>query len=157
MVETHLTASEPGIDAGVDSEGIIIEGAGNPIGWCDALGVGDDMVECIAAIPSFSEQPGQGTQSKLPSRSDAQHACRFKISRDRHRVPTGIKRTVDERRWPPAAGGQKLLPRRIDKRPHITDCPVHLGGQFFDCVLAVKHILGRIVVHVAEFADIPVN
>ena len=52
----HLAAGKPAVDAGMHSEGVIIERARDAIRQGDAIWIGDDMVERSISIPRLSEQ-----------------------------------------------------------------------------------------------------
>ncbi len=81
IVKLHAAAGEPAIDAGMDGEGVVVEGAGNTLGGRGAGGlrICDDVEERFVAVPCLGEQPAKGQQCKVACIIEAEDAGGFQI------------------------------------------------------------------------------
>ncbi len=160
-VEAHIAAGMPSVDAGVDREGVVVECTRDLLRRFGSMAVpraiGDDVGKGPVSIPGLFEQAVEREQGEVPRGVHAQDAGRLQVGGDRHCVPAGIKRAVDERRGALAAGRKQLLAGRVERRAKLVGPDAGLGRQFFNGLLDVEDVLGRVVVHVAQFADVPIQ
>jgi len=68
--------------------------------------------------------------------------------------PAGVERAVDEGRGPLGTGREQRAAGMVQKRTQIVDALSGFSGKFFHGLIQVEDVAGRIVMHVAQFADV---
>ena len=85
---------------------------------------------------------------------DLQGCGRLQVGRDAHGVPTRVHGLIDVWRGTLQARGVHFFPSRIQHLIHFAGRQLEAFRDLFFRGPHVKHILGRIVVHLADFVDV---
>ena len=136
---------------------VIVERAGRFFRRLHFARVGDHVAERGGAVPGLVEEPVEREQRKLPRRGDSENARRLQVGRHGHGVPAGIERLVNKRRRPRGASRQQLPPRRVPQGAQLFDGLAGLRRQLLQRLLHMEHILSRVVVHIPQLANIPID
>ncbi len=95
--------------------------------------------------------------AKLDGRGEIEHSSRMKIGGDRHSIPRRVDGFVDEWRGSLEARGEELGLCRYEQRLGVGAFELEAIGGFFKRVFHVEHVLLRVVVHIADWADVVVE
>ena len=87
FVVAQFAGRFPGIDAGFDGEGIVVEDSGDGLFHGRLVAIADDVGEAGGFAPAFGEDAIEGLQREFDRRGEIEHPSRVKIGGDCHRVP----------------------------------------------------------------------
>ena len=117
----------------------------------------DDVLKGVSSIPCFSEKTIQGEKGEGARGVNVQDAGSLKVRGNGHRVPAGVKGSINEWRGTKSTRREELGARRIEDGAEIINFFAALRCDFFQRELAVENILGGVVVHVAEVPNVPID
>ena len=98
LVEAHLAARDPAVNAGVHRHGVIVESAGDFLRGRLAVrfAVSNHVLKRFRPIPGLRQNPVQREQRECARRLRTQNASGLEVRSHRHRVPARIQRAIDE-------------------------------------------------------------
>ena len=115
------------------------------------------MLQTLARFPRLRQDSIQRAQCKLSRALHSQHLRRLQVGGNAQRIPVHVHGLVDVRCGPFQACLVQLLLGRIQHRRSTVYGHAVAHRDLLHRRLHPEHILRRIVVHVANFADVVVS
>ena len=122
-----------------------------------ALSVGHNMCQPVLLRPCLVQHAIERLGGKVTCACNLQHGAGLQVGGDRHRIPAGVYRAIDIGRRPCDAGRRKFGARGSQQTGYLCRIAIQILCQRLDRPLHMQHILRRIVVHVAQLADVVIR